>query len=184
MATHLHIHPMVGMSLLTEEDTAGPLVSALADALAARPHALVILDPLARLSEIIENDTRSATRLVNVVDKLARDAAAAIVMLHHVGKAALRAGDGDQSVARGATALVDGVRWMATLRPAIAPGDPGAEDMDEVERRRWKVLDLPKVNYTAATPSITYRQSENGVFVPAILPTATTGRPTNGRASA
>lgn len=180
VAKHLHVHPMVGMSLVAY-GLAGELAVALGSALAARQHALVILDPLVRLSEIDENDNRAGTGLVNVVDQLARDSGAAIVLLHHVGKAALRAGDGDQSAARGATALVDGVRWMATLRPAIATGDPAGEGMDEGERRRWKTLDLPKLNYAASTPNITYRQGENGIFVVAELPAPAAGSMGKGR---
>lgn len=179
VAEHLDIHPTVGLRLLSCGGP-GPLVGALTDALAPGRYALVVLDPLARLSAIDENDNREATELVDAVDGIARTSGAAVVMLHHVGKAALRAGDGDQSVARGATGLVDGVRWLSTLRPALTAPEAEQIEMDETERRRWKVLDLPKRNYSGATPSITYRQGDSGVFTAGTLPTndrrATKGR--------
>ena len=78
------------------------------------PWALVVLDPASRFSGAQnENDNAAATRFVQALEVLrgTRDEPTVLVA-HHTGKG--QAGN-NASSARGASALVDGARWLCTL---------------------------------------------------------------------
>lgn len=89
-----------------------------------RPYKLVVADPLSRLSGVAdENDNARATRLVQELELLA-SRGVTVIVAHHTNKGALNAiGGTTQGAARGASALVDGARWVASLEPVRAPDD-------------------------------------------------------------
>lgn len=114
---------------------------------AARDARLLILDPLSRFHALDENDNRLMTLLVQHLEAIAADTGAAILIAHHTSKAAVVSGTaGEQQAARGASALVDGARWVANLwrLPAKEAEKLG---WDERTRRRHAILTVPKVNY-------------------------------------
>jgi len=78
---------------------------------------LVILDPLCRWSgDDTERDNPSATRFIEAVETLVRVPGEPTVMLaHHTTKAARKENTDDATTARGSSAIVDGVRWVATM---------------------------------------------------------------------
>lgn len=81
------------------------------------PWALVILDPLSRFAGMeTEIDNASATRFVQVLERFTKAPGEPTVLVsHHTGQNARQEGLHDATAARGATALTDGVRWVATL---------------------------------------------------------------------
>jgi len=80
---------------------------------------LVVLDPLSRWAGAdTEKDNAAATRFVEAVETLALHAPGSptVLLAHHTAK--VTRGEGaanDATAARGATGLVDGVRWVANL---------------------------------------------------------------------
>jgi hypothetical protein len=104
--------------------------------------ALVILDPLSRFGGLeAEVDNGLATRTVGALERLTRlPGEPAVLVAHHERKGG---GKGTDAV-RGASALVDGARWVARLQPV------------ELGGRRWRSkaghravwLRLVKTNYT------------------------------------
>ena len=121
-ARRVIVGPLAGedVSLVTE---AGE-VSARAEALYARLYAmaddndgwaLILVDPLSRFGGIgAEADNALATRAIQALERLTRlPGRPAVLMAHHERKGG---GDGAEAV-RGASAIVDGARWVARLSP-------------------------------------------------------------------
>ena len=113
---------------------------------------LLVLDPLSRWAgPETETDNFAATRFVAAVESLSQARGKPTVLLaHHTTKAARRGLDaGEATAARGASALTDGVRWVANLlRPEGAP----------------LTLSLVKTNYTAPAPDVGLKRGEEGVL--------------------
>jgi len=112
---------------------------------------LLVLDPLSRWAgPETETDNFAATRFVSIIESLAQVPGGPTVLLaHHTTKAARKEGSGDATAARGASALTDGVRWVATMSKADTGG---------------MVLSLAKTNYTAPAADLMLKQIEGGVL--------------------
>lgn len=85
-------------------------------------HALVLLDPLARIAPGCESDNAGATGTVEALEALAHaKGEPTVIVAHHSSKGSRRPGadgkpeEADASQARGVTALTDGVRWVCNL---------------------------------------------------------------------
>lgn len=117
----------------------------------ARPR-LVILDTLNRcLAGIPENDNAAIGRVVSELEALVAPVGAACLVLHHVGKAAAREGQGDeQQAARGAGAITDNARWQGNL-VGLTRDEATAHGVADEDRRRWVRWVVSKSNY-APTP--------------------------------
>jgi RecA-family ATPase len=130
---------------------------------------LILIDPTSRFRGGSANAEEDTTRYVEALESV-RDATGATVLASvHVSKASIReGGDGDQSIVRGSTALVDGVRWVATMqrlrRDAAADYGVAGDEAD-----RYVRLDLAKSNYTRPWPGMWLRREGGGVLVPADL---------------
>jgi RecA-family ATPase len=105
--------------------------SVLAQVEALQP-ALVVLDPASRFMGTDENDNAQATRWVTIAEKLKNTTSKpTVLVLVHTGKGK----DLDnQEAIRGASALVDGGRWAATLSRRTRDGD----EFDILQLRRVK----------------------------------------------
>ncbi len=124
-ARHILAVPLAGQACaLVENDEAGnvreaPFLAELRDRLtgAGVEWRAVILDPLSRFAGLeTEVSNAAATRFVQALETLsALPGRPAVIVAHHTNKAATREGKSDQTSARGASALVDGARWLATL---------------------------------------------------------------------
>jgi hypothetical protein len=127
---------------------------------------LVVVDPLARFADAeAEIDNAAATRFVQAVESLARvngkgpdgedRPGPTVLVAHHTSKAARREGDASGNAVRGASALIDGARWCATLESVSPTGeeDPGFEGAR---------LALVKSNYSASAPALWLRRRERG----------------------
>lgn len=114
---------------------------------------LLVLDPLSRWAgPETETDNFAATRFVAAVESLAQVQGNPTVLLaHHTTKAARRGLDaGEATAARGASALTDGVRWVANLLKPEGSSLPH--------------LSLVKSNYTAPAPDLPLKRGEGGVL--------------------
>ena len=79
---------------------------------------LIILDPLSRWAGAdTEKDNAAATRFVEAVETLALQSPGnpTVLLAHHTAKATRGNEANDAGAARGASALTDGVRWVANL---------------------------------------------------------------------
>lgn len=127
---------------------------------------LVIVDPLARFADAeAEVDNAAATRFIQALEGLTKvngkgpdgkpRPGPAVLVAHHTSKASRRDGDASGNAVRGASALIDGARWCATLE-AVNPTveeDPGFEGVR---------LALVKSNYSASAPALLLRRGPHG----------------------
>ncbi len=128
---------------------------------------LIGLDPASRFRGGDENNNDHATRFVEAVESLRSRTGAAVLILHHMSKVGLREGS-ERLVAeslRGASALLDGVRWaaaMATLRK------DNAKDycVDRDDAQNYVRLDVVKNNYGPPWDGLWLRRENGGVLVP------------------
>jgi regulatory protein RepA len=120
---------------------------------------LVILDPASRfMGPECEVDNAAATDWVDLLTRLTETPGKpAVLVAHHTNKGAIRPNSGDnsstinQSAARGSSALVDGVRWVAALQKKTE---------DNQDRILFKLV---KSNYSAfPEPLELYRDFANG----------------------
>lgn len=148
----LHIRSLRGAdNALASFDSTGrfvpaPLFHRLADWIRRTGARLVALDNVGHLFDGNENDRREVTRFVNLLNRLAGDTGAAILLLAHPNKA------GDSF--SGSTAWLNAVRSQFTL------SRPDAEGADPDQR----TVTVGKANYATAGEAITFRW-HNWAFV-------------------
>jgi RecA-family ATPase len=126
---------------------------------------LIVLDPVSRFRGGRANAEEDVTRFVEVLEAIRAATAATVLAAVHVNKASIRDGaEADQSIVRGSTALVDGVRWCATLQRLRrdAAADYG---INAAEADRYVRFDLAKANYVAPWPGLWLRREAGGVLV-------------------
>ena len=107
---------------------------------------VVMLDPIAELHELEENDNVQMAKLMGMVRSVARETKAAILLLHHASKASVDAGKSRAATAtRGAGAIVNSARVSMVLNEMTAKD---AEDLGipENERPLYGELTRPKAN--------------------------------------
>ena len=107
---------------------------------------VVMLDPIAELHELEENDNVQMAKLMGMVRSVARETKAAILLLHHASKASVDAGKSRAATAtRGAGAIVNSARVSMVLNEMTAKD---AEDLGipESERPLYGELTRPKAN--------------------------------------
>ena len=121
----------MGIALMGREDPS-QWAAELASWLEANgPWSLIILDPLSRWGgPDVETDNHAATRAVELLESLTlTDDKPVVMVAHHTRKPSKDGGGLDQHSARGASALVDGARWVAVL-----------ERNEDADRRCLKVV--------------------------------------------
>lgn len=149
-ARRVIVGPLAGedVSLVTEDGE----LSARAAALYARlealsdendPWALILVDPLSRFGGIgAEADNALATRAIQALERLTRlPGRPAVLMAHHERKGG---GEGAEAV-RGASAIVDGARWVARLSPVKTK--PGGKRWTTKKGDRCVSFEVVKTNY-------------------------------------
>lgn len=122
---------------------------------------LVVVDPLSRFADAdAEIDNSAATRFVQAIESLAKvngegRTGPAVLVTHHTSKGSRKDGDASGNAIRGATALIDGVRWGATLEvlTPIVEDEPGFECV--------RVANV-KSNYSAMAPPLYLRRGAFG----------------------
>ena len=130
---------------------------------AAHEWSLVVLDPLSRFAGVeTETDNAAATRFVQAVETLVTVPGNPTVLLAHHTTKGSRGEEGenasDTTDARGASAITDGVRWVARLSPVKR------SENDPVPGRA--TLTLTKSNYGPPDRRRTVKRAEGGALVP------------------
>lgn len=128
-----------------------PLVAQfLAKLEASGPWALLVFDPLSRFAgPDAETDNAAATRLIEAFERFTEAPGNPAVLVAHHTRKARNDGTGDGAdAARGASALVDGVRWVGSLIPEEAGGPV-----------KFKVV---KSNYAPPPEALTLLRDEGG----------------------
>lgn len=115
-------YPLAGVpvSFIGDDGHETPFYHRLADFIEETgPYSLVILDPGSRfMGAESETDNAAATRFIQCLEAITQTAGApSVLMAHHTNKGASAPdAESSQADARGSSALVDGVRWVANLR--------------------------------------------------------------------
>ena len=107
---------------------------------------VLVLDPIAELHELEENDNVQMSKLMGMVRSVARETKTAILLLHHASKASVDAGKKSAATAtRGAGAIVNSARVSMVLNEMTAKD---AEDfgIPADERALYGELTRPKAN--------------------------------------
>lgn len=157
-----------GLDMLIEQAAGGTKIGKLATdliRLKSQNYRLIILDPLARLHDLDENNNGSMTKVMQMIEYIGAETGATMLALHHANKSATMSGNGDvAAAARGGSALVDACRWLATLS---SPTKEEAEEMqiEEAMRRFWVKLALPKANYIEPLEAQWLNKLKGGVLV-------------------
>lgn len=116
---------------------------------------LIVLDPGSRFMGIEnENDNAQATRFIQAVERLTKmPGNPTVIVAHHTSKSSM----GGQGAARGASAFVDGARWMSTLTRLKLPS--GWEDGEVTAANE---LALVKSNYGPLMPPVIVLRKKHG----------------------
>ena len=130
---------------------------------------LIIVDTLSRCHRLNECDNGDMSTLIAVFEMIARRTGAAVLFLHHISKSMAVAGRADeQQSTRGASALVDNVRWqgfMTTMSAEIAESLGIAVE----DRKRYVLFGASKQNYGQNSSNIWLKRGEGGVLRPVTL---------------
>jgi hypothetical protein len=121
---------------------------------------LLILDPKSRFYGLDENNNDHATQWISALESLAQEFNLTILFTHHVSKT--NGKNLDQNMSRGASAIVDGCRWVAGMS-YLSGAECKRYEIDNP--KEYVVLDIVKTNYAAGLKSkLVFRRTENGVL--------------------
>ncbi|MDX1975008.1 MAG: AAA family ATPase [Rickettsiales bacterium] len=130
---------------------------------------LIIIDPISRFRGGNEIDNDDATRFVVVLEKLSKLTGATVIGLHHASKASMNESNSNQSASRGASALVDGVRWVMNMQ-TMTEAEAKIYNIPKDSRGYYVKFTVTKNNYAAPqSGEIWLFRGENGVLSKAIL---------------
>lgn len=124
---------------------------------------LAIIETVSRIHDGDENSAASMSALVSALESWAIRNRCAVLALHHTSKGADLNFRGDsQHAARGSSAFVDNVRYVANL---CALSTDEAERLGLSEHRRFYVrFDVSKANYVPPQPSRLLQRLPGGVL--------------------
>lgn len=126
-------------------------VAALKQIILANKLDVLMLDPIAELHELEENDNVQMAKLMGMVRSVARETKTAILLLHHASKASVDAGKKSAATAtRGAGAIVNSARVSMVLNEMTAK-DAQDFGIPEDERPLYGELTRPKSNMSSRT---------------------------------
>jgi len=129
------------------------------------PLDVLIIDPKSRFYGLDENNNDHATQWVACLEALTVEFNVTVLFSHHVSKQ--RADSMGQAASRGASALVDGCRWVAGMTRL---SDDSAKRYDIPDPRGYVEFDITKSNYAAQLPSkFIFKRTENGLLEYAAL---------------
>jgi hypothetical protein len=111
---------------------------------------LLIVDPFVSTHNAPENDNTAMDQVMSIYRRVAAKTGAAITLIHHTRKQDTKGSSaGNADIARGASALKDAVRVVATLTP-MSKDEAKALTFDAQKRSRHFRLDLAKQNFSPA----------------------------------
>jgi hypothetical protein len=178
LASRLYVFPLAGFDSRLLMSVGGDLVengkvAALIDALRALPPPLVFvgLDPALALTDGDELDQAHQRRLGELVDRIAIELDACVMLATHAGKSLANAEEIGSHTARGGGALTDAVRAEYVLRTMTA-SEARSFGIDSIEERKAHVqLVATKGNALppAAFAPVWLRRGSGGVLEAADL---------------
>ncbi len=136
------------------------------------PLDVLILDPKSRFYGLDENSNDHSTQWISCLEALAVEFNLTILFSHHVSKA--NGATMNQNMSRGASAIVDGCRWVA-----------GMTGVTETECQRYGIddprgyiaFDIVKTNYAAGLQSkLIFKRTEAGTLEYAALESQRRGK--------
>lgn len=131
---------------------------------AAQGRDLVILDTLTRFHNLDENSSRDMKMLLARLESLAQISGAAVIFLHHTGKAVALAGlVAAQQAARGSSVLIDNARWSCFLA-GMTEGEAKRFGVSPEQREDYVRWNISKQNYGASVPDVWFQRSAGGVL--------------------
>ena len=131
---------------------------------------LLCIDPLRRWHRGNEIDNGVMTYLIQILEEIARGTGCTILFSHHVNKLSMLMGTGgDQTAARGASALSDGVRWQLNMRK-MSKEEAMQVGVNEHMRGQFVQMEISKSNYGITNEPVWLRREEGGVLVKAVFP--------------
>ncbi|EFK10165.1 conserved hypothetical protein [delta proteobacterium NaphS2] len=126
---------------------------------------VLILDPRSRFYGLDENSNDHATAWISCLESLADEFGITIIFSHHTSKQ--RSDSMTQHMSRGASATVDGCRWVAGMTRL---SDESARRYGISNPRGYIEFDITKSNYSAQLPAkFIFRRAENGLLEYAAL---------------
>lgn len=162
VAARVYVAPLAGtpVSLLERGENGNPVETEVMRDLRAllatpgEPWALVVIDPLARWGgPDCEIDNAQATRAVEAFETLTKaPGRPTVLVVHHTSKRARSEGDRDATASRGASALTDGMRWVALL---------STKEIGEIRAVR---LEIVKNNYCPPSEPLTLTRDVGGAL--------------------
>lgn len=123
---------------------------------------LIIIDPASRFRGGEENSNEDGTRFIEALEFVAQRTGATVMIAHHSNKGALNSTEGaNQGHARGASALVDGLRWQMALTTADSK-NPLHRHVHQAQQGHYLEAKVVKSNYTAPQPPTYLRREDDG----------------------
>jgi hypothetical protein len=127
--------------------------------------ALLIIDPKSRYYGLDENNNDHGTQWISALESLAQEFNITILFTHHVSKA--NGQTLDQNMSRGASAIVDGCRWVAGMS-YLSKDECNRYEINNPQG--YVVFNITKTNYAAGLQSkLVFKRTENGVLKYAAL---------------
>lgn len=137
---------------------------------------LIILDTLSRFHALDENSNGDMASIIAMLEYIAAETGASILVVHHSSKSMAVAGRGDeQQAGRGASSLIDNARWAANLigmtkeEAGKLTEAPGGSAIDPAERGYYVRFAISKQNHGKPFEERWFARVEGGVLVPTTL---------------
>lgn len=127
---------------------------------------LVVVDTLTRWHAMDENSNGDMASVMSVFEMICRESGAAVLLLHHVGKAMAREGRQDeQQSTRGAAAITDNARWQGYMQ-VMTKDEAEVYGIHDDNRKRYVKAGGNKENYGVSTSEKWLERKKGGVLMP------------------
>lgn len=128
---------------------------------------LMVLDPMAMLHGLEENDNLSISHFVGELDAMCMRTQCSIVLIHHFSKSIARAREVNESNIRGASSLVNHVRTCVVVH-RLRRDESQEWGVPEEDHARWTMFKVVKNNYGPSDRITWFNVNQaNGVIAPA-----------------
>lgn len=128
---------------------------------------LVILDTLRKFHHADENNSGHMSRLLSILEYIAKLTGCSFLIIHHTNKSATTNGNGDkQGASRGSSVLVDNIRYQANL---LTMSEIEACENGILSEDAWRYVKYveTKVNYKVKSGDTWLVKKDGGVLVKA-----------------
>jgi len=154
--SNLHVYPAVGesMSIINNPGIDSPGRAVIDKILSTHKPDVLILDPLAQMHGLDENNNSDMTQLMRILSGIAQAHNLVLIVSHHSSKATVLGGTNDtQQSTRGASSIIDNARWGTVLYH------------DKKAPQNEIMVKFVKLNNCAPISDITLIRTRNGALV-------------------